>query len=164
MLRVIFGSVGLRFQADFVAHLERCRDDLLVQRRSTKNTSERVFSSDSVVFSVINLSSGRSGVRISNIVQVKNVQFKSDKPHKPVLPGTSRRIPSACKGQKRTTSSLLLNKKKFLFANCSPLTSRKFNSLEEPSFEASLVKNFERAGTRKNYRDRRADPIFQMSR
>ena len=53
--------------------LNRCREDLLVRCRNAKNTSERVLGPESVAFSVTDEASGRSGVRISKVVEVPDV-------------------------------------------------------------------------------------------
>ena len=62
-------------------------------------------------------------------------------------------------------SSLILRKKKFSLADSPPSTPCEGTILEKnPSFEAAVGKNIERAGTLKSHRDHRAALLIQISR
>ena len=86
---------------DIVANLKHCRNDLLVWRKSAKNTCEPVFGPESVDSSVFDKSSGKSGVPISIVVELGSFQFTTDSPHDPPFPGPLRGTPIPGKGRKR---------------------------------------------------------------
>ena len=158
-------SVRLPSKADIVADRKRCRDNLLVWRKDATNSSLRNCAPESVASSVNNAPISRSGVRVCTSVEAGDVQFRSDEPHDPGLPGIRRDTPSPCKEKKkrRTSRVPFSAKRNFLLKDSPPSTPRNRTSLEEdPIFEGFLDKKFERAGTRKSHCNRRAVPIHQM--
>ena len=90
-------SFHFRSQADF----KRCRVDLLARRKSEKNSSRHVFGPENVASSVIGEPIRRSRMRISDIVEVGDVQFTSDELHDSSLLGTNHGTSSPCEGKKR---------------------------------------------------------------
>ena len=134
---------------------------MLVWRKSTKNTSERVFGQESVASSVAGETPGKSKIRISIIVEVRDVQFATESPHNPSLPGNNRGNPSPGKERKRgKPSSPLLSSKKFSLADSPPSLGKRTSLEEDPKFVAVLDKYFQGAGTQKSGRDGNADPIL----
>ena len=95
-------SVRNHPSSEIVTDWNRRREYLPVLRKDTKNWSERDFGPERVASSVIDEPIGRSKVRISTVVDVKEVQFKSYEPQHLGLLGSSHRTPSSCKEKKRT--------------------------------------------------------------
>ena len=130
--------------------LKSCREKILSQRKAVKNTREQWFSGETVASSAVGESAPRTIVRISDVVQVGDVQYVAEH-EKLGLPCCSRSSPG--KGKKRKSSASPGVPKK-QFSVCSPSVSR-------PSFESALEKSFEKSGARTSGRDRRNAPVFQ---
>ena len=119
-------NVRLRFHADIVVDRKRCRDGSLLRRKFSKTTREREFGIAKVESSAVDDTMSWTGVRISNIVQVGEVEFWPDEPHIPCLPGSSRNVGSPRKSKKRRNiNSPLTAKKKFSLAESPPVWPRK---------------------------------------
>ena len=135
-----------------IADLKSCCEKILSQRKAVKDTRERWFSAEIVASSAVGESAPRTTVRISDIVEVEDVQYVAEH-EKLGLPCCSRSTSSPGKSKKRQTSlSPGVSKKKFSVA--SPSGSR-------PSFESALQKSFEKSGARRSGRDRRNAPVFE---
>ena len=133
-----------------IADLKSRREKILSQRKAVKDTRERWFSTETVALSAVGESAPRTTVRISDVVEVGDVQYVAEH-EKLGLPCCSRSSPG--KGKERQSSmSLGVSKKQFSVS--SPSTSR-------PSFESALQKSFEKSGARRSGRDRRNAPVFQ---
>ena len=130
--------------------LKSCREKILSQRNTVRDTRERWFSAETVASSAVGESAPRTSVRISDVVEVGDVQYVAEH-EKLGLPCCSRSSPG--KGKKRQSSASPGVVKK-QFSVCSPFVSR-------PSFESALEKNFEKSGARRSSRDRRNAPVFQ---
>ena len=133
-----------------IADLKSCREKVLSQRKAVKDTRERWFSAETVASSVVGESAPRTTVRISDVVEVGDVQYVAEH-EKLGLPCC--RCSSPGKGKKRQ-SSASPGVSKTQFSVCSPSVSR-------PSFESVLQKSFEKSGARRSGRDRRNAPVFQ---
>ena len=133
-----------------IADLKSCREKILSQKKAVKDTRERWFSAETVASSVVGESAPRTTVRISDVVEVGDVQYVAEH-EKLGLPCCSRSTPG--KGKKRQSSASPGVVKK-QFSVCSPSVSR-------PSFESALEKSFEKSGARRSGRDRRNAPVFQ---
>ena len=133
-----------------IADLKSCRDKILSQRKAVKDTRERWFSAETVASSAVGESAPRTTVRISDVVEVGDVQYVAEH-EKLGLPCCSRSSPG--KGKKRH-SSMSPGVSKKHFSVSSPSVSR-------PSFESALEKSFEKSGARRSGRDRRNAPVFQ---
>ena len=133
-----------------IADLKSCREKILSQRKAVKDTRERWFSAETVASSAVDERSPRTTVRISDVVEVGDVQYVAEH-EKLGLPCCSRSSPG--KGKKRQ-SSASPGVVKRQFSNCSPSVSR-------PSFESALEKSFEKLGARRSVRDRCNAPVFQ---
>ena len=115
-----------------------------------KDTRERWFSAETVASSAVGESAPRTTVRISDVVEMGDVQYVVEH-EKLGLPCSSRSSPG--KGKKRQSSvSPGVSKKQFSVS--SPSVSR-------PSFESALEKSFEKSGARRSGRDRLNAPVFQ---
>ena len=133
-----------------IAGLKSWREKILSQRKAVKDTRERWFGAETVASSAVGESAPRTTVRISDDVEVGDVQYVAEH-EKLGLPCCSRSGPG--KGKKRQSSARPGVAKKQLPV-CSPSVSR-------PSFESALEKSFEKSGARRSGRDRRNAPVFQ---
>ena len=134
-----------------IADLKSCREKILSQRKAVKDTRERWFSAETVASSAVGERAPRTTVRISDVVEVGDVQYVTEH-EKLGLPCCSRSSPG--KGKKRQSSASPGVVKKKQFSVCSPSVSR-------PSFESALEKSFEKSGARRSGRDHRNAPVFQ---
>ena len=133
-----------------VIDLKSCREKILSQKKAVKDTRERWFSAETFASSAVGESAPRTAVRISDVVDVGDVQYEVEH-EKLGLPCCSRSSPG--KGKKRQSSaSPGVSKKQFSVSR--PSVSR-------PSFESALQKSFEKSGARRSGRDRRNTPVFQ---
>ena len=133
-----------------VNDLKSCREKILSHRKVVKNTRERWFSGETVASSAVGESAPRTTVRISDVVEVGDIQYVAEH-EKLGLPSCSWSSPG--KSQKRRSSASPSVPKKQFFV-CSPSVSR-------PSFESALEKSSEKSGARRSGRDRRIAPVFQ---
>ena len=133
-----------------LADLKSCREKILSQRKAVKDTRERWFSAQTVASSAVGERAPRTTVRISDVVEVGDVQYVAEH-EKLGLPCCSRSSPG--KGKKRQASARSGVVKR-QFSVCSP-------SVSHPSFESALEKSFEKSGARRSDRDRRNAPVFQ---
>ena len=74
---------------DVVNELKKAYDVVVVRRKVARDTTERWFSEASVESSVVGESSGQQGVRISNIVEVREVGYLSQSVSAPQRSSTS---------------------------------------------------------------------------
>ena len=118
-----------------IADLKSCREKILSQWKAVKDTRERWFSAETVASSAVGESAPQTTVRISNVVEVGDVQYVAEH-EKLGLPCCGRSSPG--KGKKRQ-SSASPGVVKRQFSVCSPSVSR-------PSFESALEKSFEKSG------------------
>ena len=133
-----------------IADLKSCREKILSQRKAMKDTRERWFSAETVASSAVGESAPRTTVRISDVVEVGDLQYVAEH-EKLGLPCCSWSSPG--KGKKSQASmSIGVVKKEF---------SVSIPSASRPSFESALQKSFEKLGARRSGRDRRNDPVFQ---
>ena len=144
-----WGAIGVE-AGPVIIDLKSCREKILSQRKAIRDTRERWFSSETVASSAVGESAPKTTVRISDVVEVGDVQYVAEH-EKLGLPCCSRLSPG--KGKKRQSSgSPGVTKKQFSVG--SPVVSRQ-------SFESALEKSFEKSGARRSSRDRRNAPVFQ---
>ena len=135
-----------------VADLKSCREKSLSQGKAMKDTRERWFSTETLVPSAVGESAPRTTVRMSDVVEVGDVQYVANH-EKLGLPCCSRSASKPGKSkQRRVLVSPGVAKKQFSVAS---------QSASHPSFESALQKSFEKSGARRNVRDRRNAPVFQ---
>ena len=135
-----------------IADLKSCREKIMSQRKAVKDTRERRFSAETVASSAVGESAPRTTVRISDVVEVEDVQYVAEH-DKLGLPCCSWSTSSPGKSKKRRAPVSPGNVKK-QFSVSSPSASR-------PSFESALQNSFEKSGARKSGRDRRNASVFQ---
>ena len=133
-----------------IPDLKSCREKILSQRKAVKVTRERWFSAETVASSAVGESAPRTTVRISDVVEVGDVQYVAEH-EKLGLPCCSRSGPGKGKKRQSSMSPGVSNKQ---FSVSSPSVSR-------PSFQSALEKSFEKSGARRSGRDRRNAPVFQ---
>ena len=133
-----------------IIHLKSCRERILSQRKAVRDTRERWFSAETVASSAVGESAPKTTVRISDVVEVWDVQYVAEH-EKLGLPCCSRSSPGK---EKKTQSSASPGVTKKQFSVCSPSVSR-------PSFESALERSFEKSGARRSGRDLRNAPVFQ---
>ena len=83
-----------------IADLKSCREKVMSQRKVMKDTRERWFSAETVASSAVGGSAPRTTVRISNVVEVGDVQYVAEH-EKLCLPCCSRSTSSPGKSKKR---------------------------------------------------------------
>ena len=146
-----WGSIDVE-SGPVLADLKSCREKVMSQRKAVKDTRERWFSIETVGSSADGASAPRTTVRISDVVEVGDVQYVAEH-EKLGLPCCSRSTSSPGKSKKRRAPvSPGVVKKQFSVS--SPFASR-------PSFESALQKSFEKSGARRSGRDCRNAPVFQ---
>ena len=132
--------------------MKSCREKIVSRRKAVKDSREHWFGAETVASSAVGETAPRTTVRISDVVEVGDVQYVAE--HENLgLPRCSRPASSPGKSKKRQAPmSPGVAKKKFSVA--SPSTSR-------PSFDFALQKGFEESGAGRSSRDRRNAPVFQ---
>ena len=85
--------------AAVVADIKRAYDVVVVRRKYAQDTSERWFGVASVESSVVGKSSGQQAVRISNVVEVGQVEYLPQSISTIQVPSTSSAIKSSGKGE-----------------------------------------------------------------
>ena len=85
--------------AAVVADLKRAYDVVVVRRKDARDTSERWFGVASVAFSSVGESSGPQGVRISNVVEVGQLEYLPQSVSAIQVPSTSFSVKSPGKGK-----------------------------------------------------------------
>ena len=117
-----------------------------------KDTRERWFSAETVASSAVGESAPRMTVRISDVVELGDVQYVVEH-EKLGLPCCSWSTSSPGKSKKRRAPvSPGVMKKQFSVST---------PSASHPSFECALQKSFEKSGTRRSGRDCRNTLVFQ---
>ena len=146
-----WGAIGVE-AGPVIAVLKSCREKVSSQRKAVKYTQERWFSAETVASSAVGETAPRTTVRISDVVEVGDVQYVAEH-EKLGLPCCSRSASNPGKSKnRRTPVSPGVAKKQFSVA--SPSASR-------PSFESALQKSFAKSGERRSGRDCRNAPVFQ---
>ena len=102
--------------AAVVSDLQKAYDVVVVRRKEARDTSERWFGVASVASSAVGESSGQQAVRISNVVEVGQVEYLPQSVSATQVPSTSFAIKSPGKGNRRKVrrppklqSSVVLN-------------------------------------------------------
>ena len=146
----LWGAFGVE-AGPVVAVLKSCREKVMSQRKAMKDTRRRWFSAETVASSAVGESAPRTTVRISDVVELGDVQYVAEH-EKLGLPCCSRSTSSPGKSKKRRAPvSPGVVKKQFSVS--SP-------SAGGPSFESALQKSFEKSGARRSGCDRRNAPVF----
>ena len=126
---------------------------MLSRRKAVKDTRERWFGAETVASSAVGEAAPRLTVRISDVVEVRDVPYVEEH-DKFGLPCCTRSMSIRGGRSKRRRVPVSPLATKVQFSVESPSASR-------PSFEAALEKSFEESGARRSGRDRRNVPVFQ---
>ena len=152
--------------ATIVADLKRANDVILVRRKDARDTSERWFGVASVASSAVGESSDPQGVRISNIVEVGQVEYLTQSVSAMQAPSTSSAVKSPGKGKqkKSETPDKVAIKRRFEFGDESVVLPKgRGVYFDDPSFAIALRDEDKTVSSRLSGRSRRAAPVFQSS-
>ena len=72
-----WGAIGVE-AGPVIADLKSCREKILSQTKAVKDTRERWFSAETVASSAVSESAPRKTVRISDVVEVGDVQYVAE--------------------------------------------------------------------------------------
>ena len=152
--------------AAVVADLKRAYDVVVVRRKDARDTSEPWFRVASVASSAVGESSGPQGVRISNVVEVGQVDYLPQSFSAIQLPRTSFAVKSPGKGKQRKseTPAKIGVKSRFEFDDESVVLPKgRGVYFDDPSFANALRDDDKTVSSRRSGRSRRAAPVFQSS-
>ena len=144
-----WGAIGVE-AGPVVADLKSCREKILSQRKAVKDTRERWFSAETVASSAVGESAPRTTVRISDVVEVGDVQYVAEH-EKLGLFVVVGQVPGKARIGNRQWV-LVSQKKQFSVSS---------SSVSRPSIESALEKSFEKSGAKRSGRDRRKAPVFK---
>ena len=160
-----WAAVSPEGYAAIVADLKKAYDVVVVRRKDARDTSERWFGVASVASSAVGESSGPQGVRISNVVEVGQVEYLPQSVSAMQVPSTSFAVKSPGKGkQKSETPSKGAIKRRFEFDDESVVLPKgRGVYFDDPSFAIALRDEDKTVASRRSGRSRRAAPVFQSS-
>ena len=148
------------------ADLKGAYDVVVVRRKDARDTSERWFGVASVESSFVGQSSGQQGLRISNIIEVGEVEFLPQAVSTPQTPSASSSVRSPAEGKwKRSeTSATVTIKRRFEFDDESVVSPKgRGVYFDDPNFATALKDQDKTVSSRQNGLSRRAAPVFQSS-
>ena len=96
-----------------IADLKSCREKILSQRKAVKDTRERWFSAENVASSALGESAPRTTVRISDVVEVGDVQYVAE--HEKLGPPCCSRSRPGMGKKRQSSASHGVVKKKTIF-------------------------------------------------
>ena len=149
-----------------MADLKRAYDVVVLRRKDTRDTSGRWFDVASVESSVVGESSGQQAVRISNVVEVGQVEYLPQSVCTIQAPSKSFSIKSPGKGKQRKseTPAKTSLKRRFEFGDESVVLPKgRGVYFDDPNFACALKSQEEIVASRRSGRIRHAAPVFQLS-
>ena len=149
-----------------VADLKRAFDVVVVRRKYARDTSERWFGVSGVESSVVGESPGQQAVRISNIVDVGEVEYLPQSVSTKQAPSTSFGVkrPGKGKQKKSETPAKAAIKRRFEFDDESVVLPKgRGVNFDDPNFAIALRNECKTVSSRRSGRSRRAAPVFQSS-
>ena len=152
--------------AAVVSNLKMACDVVVVRRKDARDTSERWFGVGSVASSAAGESSGQQAVRISNVVEVGQVEYLPQSVSATQVPSTSFAVKSPGKGKQRKseTPAKTAVKRRFEFDDESVVLPKgRGVYFGDPSFAIALRDDDKTVSSRRSVRSRRAAPVFQSS-
>ena len=154
--------------AAVVSDLQKAYDVVVVRRKDTRDTSERRFGVASVASSAVGESSGQQAVRISNVVEVGQVEYlpQSVSASATQVPSMSFAVKSPGKGKQRKseTPTKTAVKRRFEFDDESVVQPKgREVYFDDPSFAIALRDDDKTVFSRRSGRSHRAAPVFQSS-
>ena len=158
--------VSSEVYAAVVADLKRAYDVVVVRRKDARDTSERWFGVGNVASSVVGESSGQQDVRISNVIEVGQVEYLPQSVSTQQVPSTSFAVKSPGKGKqkKSETPAKSAIKRRFEFDDESVVLPKgRGVYFDDPSFAIALRDDDKTVSSRRSGRSCRAAPVFQSS-
>ena len=152
--------------AAVVADLKMAYEVVVIHRKDVRDTSERWFGVASVESSVVGESSGQQAVRISNVVEVGQVEYLPQSVSAMQVPSTSLGIKSPGKGkqEKSETPPKTAIKRRFEFDDESVVLPKgRGVYFDDPTFALALRDEDETVSLRRSGHSCRAAPVFQSS-
>ena len=152
--------------AAVVSDLRKAYDVVVVRRKEAWDTSEWWFGVASVASSAVGESSGQQAVRISNVVEVGQVEYLPQSVSAIQLPSTSFAVKSPRKGKQKKgeTPAKPAIKRRFEFDDESVVLPKgRGVYFDDPSFAIALRDDDKIVSSRRSGRSRRAAPVFQSS-
>ena len=149
--------------------IRKAYDVVVVRRKEARDTSERWFGVRSVESSEVGEPSCRAGVRISNVLEVGQVEYLSgceparDQPCS--ITTVSPRSPGKRKRKRSATPAPAVGPKRLFEFDDESIVLPKGRGVyfEDPNFECALKSQEKIAASRRSGRSRRAAPVFQSS-
>ena len=148
------------------ADLKRAYDVVVVRRKDAWDTSERLFGVASVTSSVVGESSGQHSVRISNVVEVGQVEYLPQSVSSVPVPSTSFGIKRPGKGKQKNSETPAKSaiKRRFEFDDESVVLPKgRGVYFDDPNFAIALRDENKTVYSRRSGCSRRAAPVFQSS-
>ena len=152
--------------AAVVSDLKGAYDVVVVRRKDARDTSERWFCVASVASSVVGESSGQQAVRISNVVEVGQVEYLPQSVSAIQVPSTGFAIKSPGKGKqkKSETPAKIASKRRFEFDDESVVLPKgRGIYFDDLSFAIALRDDDKTVSSRRSGCSCRAAPVFQSS-
>ena len=146
-------------RSQVVADVCGCVNEAPDWRRLVKDSQEQWYAVGGIRPSSED-STSRSGVRISNVVEKRRVEYVPVHVPSFISPGPSNLRVSSGKSKKRTNSRSLV-RRRFEFASPPP-ASQQHRIVEELSFSVALDRQKSCKKSRRSERKRRAAPVFQV--
>ena len=147
--------------------LRKAYDAVVVRWKKTWYTSERWFGVRSVESSEVGEPSCRTGVRITDVVEVGQVEYLSESVLARDQPFSSSTISPRSTGKRKrsaTPAHAVTPKRLFEFDDESIILPKgRGVYFEDPRFECALKSQEKTAACRRSGRSRRAAPVFQSS-
>ena len=140
-----------------VSDLCACWDQVVLRRRTAKDTSERWYHGGTAWSET----ASRPGVRISDVIEEGRVEYVPVAPPAPGAPGPSRIRSSSSTRKRKVTRSPVKLPRRFEVSN-PPASPGRRSLVEDPSFASALAAPASRGKSRWSGRDRRPAPVFQM--
>ena len=140
----------------------------MVRRKDARDTSERRFGVAGVESSVVGESSGQQAVRISNVVEVGQVEYLPQSVSTMQVPSTSFGIKSLGKGEQKKSETPAIKqtaiKRRFEFDDDPVvLPKRRGVYFDDPNFAPALRDEDKTVSSSDSGRSRRAAPVFQSN-
>ena len=149
--------------AAVIADLKRAFDVVVVRRKDARDTCGRWFGVASVEYSVVGESSGQQAVRISNVVEVGEVECLPQSVSTMQVPSTSFGVKSPGKGKekKSETPAKAKTKRRFEIDDESVVLPKGRGCyFDDPNFAIVLRDEEKTVSSRRNGRSCRAAPVF----
>ena len=154
----LWSYVETASRSQVVAEVCACVNQAVDRRRAVKGSQEQWCAVGGLMPSPED-SASRSGVRISNIVEERRVEYVPVRAPSVSVPGPSNLRVFSGKSKKRKISRSPV-KRRFEFAS-PPLSSQQHCVVEDLSFSVPLDRQQSCKKSRRSGRNRRAAPVFQ---